>query len=149
MFSPTDFQIEWKTPVEPVKCTPARCSLASTGSPTVAPLPGTKLTTPGGSPASSSSFNIQYDEYAAGEAGFQSTLLPISAGLDVRLAPIAVKLNGLIAKTKPSSGRYSIRFQTPGEEIGCSSEIRTMNSTFKRQKSIVSQAASISAWWAV
>ena len=34
---------------------------------------------------------------------------------------IAVKLNGVTAKTKPSSGRYSRRFQTPGEEIGCSS----------------------------
>ena len=27
---------------------------------------------------------------------------------------IAVKLNGVIARTKPSSGRYSIRFHTPG-----------------------------------
>ncbi len=34
---------------------------------------------------------------------------------------MAVKLNGLIASTNPSSGRYSRRFQTPGEEIGCSS----------------------------
>jgi hypothetical protein len=59
MFSPIVFQIEWKTGVEPVKCTPARCSLASTGSPTAAPLPGMKLTTPGGSPASSSSFSVQ------------------------------------------------------------------------------------------
>ncbi len=49
------------------------------------------------------------------------TVLPMSAGELVRLPPIAVKLNGEIAKTKPSSGRYSMRFQTPGEEIGCSS----------------------------
>ena len=60
-------------------------------------------------------------ESACVEAGFQTTVLPISAGEVVRLAPIAVKLNGLIAKTKPSSGRYSMRFQTPGEEMGCSS----------------------------
>ena len=39
------------------------------------------------------------------DAGFQTTVLPISAGEVVRFAPIAVKLNGLIAKTKPSSGR--------------------------------------------
>ena len=38
-----------------------------------------------------------------------------------RLPAIEVKLNGVTAKTKPSSGRYSSRFQTPGEEIGCSS----------------------------
>ncbi len=62
---------------------------------------------------------------------------------------MAVKLNGLTAKTKPSSGRYSSRFHTPGEEIGCSSYIRIMNSTLKRQKSISSQAASISAWCTV
>ena len=55
------------------------------------------------------------------EAGFHTTVFPISAGDVVRFAPIAVKLNGLIAKTKPSSGRYSSRFQTPGDEIGCSS----------------------------
>ena len=39
---------------------------------------------------------------------------------------MAVKLNGATAKTNPSSGRYSIRFQTPGEERGCSSMIRRM-----------------------
>ena len=54
------------------------------------------------------------------DAGFQITVLPINAGALVRLPPIAVKLNGLTAKTKPSSGRYSIRFHTPGEESGCS-----------------------------
>ena len=53
-------------------------------------------------------------------AGFQTTVFPISAGELVRFAAIAVKLNGETAKTKPSSGRYSIRFQIPGDEIGCS-----------------------------
>ena len=37
--------------------------------------------------------------------GFHSTVLPISAGAVARLPPIAVKLNGEIAYTKPSSGR--------------------------------------------
>jgi hypothetical protein len=55
------------------------------------------------------------------DAGFQTTVFPIRAADDGRLPPIAVKLNGVTAKTKPSRGRYSIRFQTPGEEIGCSS----------------------------
>src|SRR5919204_3744417 len=121
MLEPTVFQIEWKTSVEPVKWTPAKCSLARTASPISAPLPKTRLITPGGRPASSRSFIVQYAEYAAVEAGFQMTTSPITAGLVDRLAPIAVKLNGEIAKTKPSSGRYSIRFQTPGEETGCSS----------------------------
>ena len=73
----------------------------------------------------------------------------MSAGAPVRLPPIAVKLNGETAKTKPSSGRYSSRFQTPGPETGCSSYIRVMKAGLKRQKSISSQAASISAWCAV
>ena len=39
---------------------------------------------------------------------------------------MAVKLNGATANTKPSSGRYSIRFQMPRDERGCSSMIRRM-----------------------
>ena len=62
----------------------------------------------------------KYAEYAAVDAGFQTTVLPISAGDVVRLPPMAVKLNGLTAKTKPSSGRYSMRFQNAGRGRGCS-----------------------------
>ena len=60
-------------------------------------------------------------EYAAVEAGFHTTVLPISAAAVGRLPAIEVKLKGLTAKTKPSSGRYSSRFQTPGGDSGCSS----------------------------
>ena len=80
MFPPIVFQIPWKTPVEPVKWTPARSGLASATSPTVAPEPKTRLTTPGGRPASSSSFSVQYAETIAVEAGFQTTVHPVSAG---------------------------------------------------------------------
>ena len=38
-------------------------------------------------------------------AGFQTTVLPIKAGAVGRLPPMAVKLNGVTAKTKPSRGR--------------------------------------------
>jgi hypothetical protein len=48
-------------------------------------------------------------------------VLPISAGLVGRLPAIDVKLNGVTAKTNPSSGRYSMRFQVPEDESGCSS----------------------------
>src|SRR5579885_865516 len=121
MFWPTVFHIELKTPVEPVKWMPARCSLARAGSPTSAPFPYTRLMTPGGSPASSYSFISQYAEYAAVEAGFHTTVFPISATEVGRFAPMAVKLNGVTAKTNPSSGRYSRRFHTPGDETGCCS----------------------------
>ncbi len=55
--------------------------------------------------------------------GFQTTTLPISAGANGRLPAIEVKLNGVIAVTKPSSGRWSIRFQVPAAERGCSARI--------------------------
>ena len=78
-------------------------------------------------------------------AGFQTTVLPMSAGAAGRLAPIAVKLNGLIAKTNPSSGRSSRRFQTPGLETGCCSASSVAKVALKRKKSTISQAESISA----
>src|SRR5262245_603501 len=121
MLPPIVCQIEWNTDVEPVKWTPPSSGLSSAAAPISAPEPKTRLITPGGSPASSSSRIVYQADNACVDAGFQTTVFPISAGEVVRFAPIAVKLKGLIAKTKPSSGRYSIRFHTPGEEIGCSS----------------------------
>ena len=56
-------------------------------------------------------------EYTAVEAGFQTTVFPTMAGAVGRLPPMEVKLKGVTAKTKPSSGRASIWFQVPGEEI--------------------------------
>ena len=84
MLPPTVRHMPWKTAVEPVKCTPARSGLASAASPIVAPGPCTRLITPGGRPASSSSFIVQYADTIAVEAGFQTTVLPISAGAVVR-----------------------------------------------------------------
>src|SRR6478736_4457441 len=50
---------------------------------------------------------------------------------------------------KPSSGRYSIWFQTVWLLSGCSDSSSCANATLKRQKSTSSDAASISAWNAV
>src|SRR5262245_53022334 len=121
MLSPTVFHIALNTPVEPVKWIPASSGLARTGSPIALPRPYTRLITPGGRPAASKIRITKYAEYEAVEAGFQITVLPISAGDADRLPPIAVKLNGVTANTKPSSGRYSMRFHTPCDERGCSS----------------------------
>ena len=52
-------------------------------------------------------------------AGFQTTVLPTIAGATARFPPIEVKLNGLMASTKPSSGRWSMRFHTPADDTGC------------------------------
>src|SRR2546426_8240038 len=53
MLRPTVSHIAWNVVVEPVKWIPARSGEASAGSPTSAPAPGTRLMTPGGSPADS------------------------------------------------------------------------------------------------
>ena len=44
----------------------------------------------------------------------------MSAGAVGRFAAIEVKLKGVIANTKPSSGRCSTRFQARSADIGCS-----------------------------
>ena len=105
MFEPIVFHMLLNTLVEPVKCTPAKSQCASAMSEIIAASPGMKLITPGGSPASSSSSIVYHDDSSAVADGFQITTLPIIAGALGRLPPIAVKLNGVTAYTKPSSGR--------------------------------------------
>ena len=55
------------------------------------------LITPGGSPAASNSRIVKCAASCWVGDGFQTTVLPISAGADGRLPAIAVKLNGVIA----------------------------------------------------
>src|SRR3954453_9892517 len=97
MLAPIVFHMELKTSVLPVKCTPARSRLESSTSEIVDESPDTKLMTPGGSPASSSSLYTYQADSIADDAGFQTTVLPISAGAVGRLAAMAVKLNGVTA----------------------------------------------------
>jgi hypothetical protein len=47
---------------------------------------------------------------AIGE-GFQRQTLPTMTGAPTRLPPMAVKLNGVTARMKPSSARYSVRLK--------------------------------------
>ena len=97
MFSPMVRHRWWKTAVEPVKWIPARSGWARATSETGMPWPGSMLITPGGMPASSSS-SISSDAASCWVgAGFQMTVLPISAGAVGRLPAMAVKLNGVIA----------------------------------------------------
>jgi hypothetical protein len=94
MFLPIVPHMLLNTPVEPVKCTPARSGCVSAISEIIAGSPGRKLITPAGSPASCSTRMVYQPERIAVVAGFQSTTLPIIAGAPARLPPIAVKLNG-------------------------------------------------------
>lgn len=82
-----------------------------------APLPGTKLITPSGRPASLNTLKIIQLESNEVDAGFHNTtfpkrldeplknILPIRAGDEGKFAPIAVKLKGEIATTYPSYSR--------------------------------------------
>ena len=99
------FHIELNTAVLPVKCTPPKLRSARRMSVIVAALPGTKLMTPGGRPASCRICKVCHAERIAVPAGFQMVVHPISAGAVGRLAPIAVKLNGEMAYTNPSRPR--------------------------------------------
>ncbi len=72
-----------------------------------APDPCTRLITPGGRPASSRTRITTSLLSADFSDGFQTTVLPISAAVVGRLPPIAVKLNGVMARTKPSRPRWS------------------------------------------
>ena len=97
MFSPTVFHRRWNVGVEPVKWMPARSRSGSSTFETARPSPCTRLMTPGGRPAASSSAIVQCAESAWVGEGFHTTTLPISAGAVGRLPPMAVKLNGVIA----------------------------------------------------
>ena len=69
------------------------------------PSPGSMLITPGGRPAASRSRIVKCAANCWVGLGFQITTLPIRAAEVGRLPAIAVKLNGVMAYTKPSSGR--------------------------------------------
>ncbi len=97
MFSPTVRHRCWKVGVEPVKWMPARSGWVSATLETSRPSPGSMLITPGGRPASSSSSMVMLAATCWVGLGFQTTVLPMSAGAVGRLPAIAVKLNGVIA----------------------------------------------------
>ena len=88
---------------------------------------------------------VKWAAYCCVGDGFQITTFPIKAGAVGKFPAMDVKLNGVIASTKPSSGRYSIRFHTPIDDSGWSASSRRAKATLKRKKSIISHAASISA----
>ncbi len=97
MFAPTCAHSFWNVAVEPVKWMPARSGELSATSDTARPSPGSRLITPGGMPASSSSRMVRCAANDWVGEGFHSTTLPISAGAVGRLPAMAVKLNGVIA----------------------------------------------------
>jgi hypothetical protein len=105
MFAPTVDHRCWNVPVEPVKWMPASAGCGSATSLIAAPSPVTRLITPGGNPAASNNRIVWCAANCWVGDGFHTTTLPSSAGADGRFPAIAVKLNGVMASTNPSSGR--------------------------------------------
>jgi hypothetical protein len=109
--------------------------------------PGRKLMTPGGRPAASISF-IRYQlESTEVVAGFHTTVLPIRRRAR-QVPPIDVKLKGVIREHVAVERRCSRRFHAPARTRLLAVDA-SAKCALKRQKSIISQAASISAWCAV
>jgi hypothetical protein len=95
-----------KTPVEPVKCTPASDGSVSAMSEIATGSPGRKLMTPGGNPASSRSLHhVPRRQHRGGRRLPENRVAHERRCALGRLPPIAVKLNGVTAYTNPSSGR--------------------------------------------
>ncbi len=88
-----------------MKCTPARARWRNATAETAAPSPVTILITPGGRPAAASNDMVWWAASCWAGEGFQTTVLPMIAGAVGRFAATEVKLNGVTARTKPSSGR--------------------------------------------
>ena len=97
MLAPTSRHKRWNVAVDPVKWIPASRGSASATSDTKGPSPRTRLITPGGRPAASSSCIVRYAATACVGDGFQITVLPIRAGAVGRFPAMAVKLKGVIA----------------------------------------------------
>ena len=114
------------------------------------PSPVTMLITPGGRPAASSSRIMKCAANCWVGDGFQTTVLPISAGRGGQVAGdrgeverrdrVDEALERAVVDPVPDARRA-----TPAARPGSAAA----KCTLKRQKSISSQAASISAWCAV
>lgn len=72
--------VSWAYGTEPVKLMPAKCGEAVMVSPNTGPSAGTKLTTPGGKPASRIILKMIQLESIAVSDGFHNTELPYGSG---------------------------------------------------------------------
>jgi hypothetical protein len=96
-----------KTPVDPVKCTPAKSGLANKVS--VIESPMTMLITPLGNPASLNICINKLAEYTCVAAGFKTTTFPIKAALVGKFPAIAkVERSNSVYKSFKRSIFYTV-----------------------------------------
>ncbi len=112
------------TAVEPVKLTMSTSGESTAASPTVLSRPETTLTTPGGTPASSSAAAIPYTDSGSCGAGFTTTVLPIaSAGATLPAGFAQGLLYEVMQVTTPTGWRTASAPMTPALPIGLASLI--------------------------
>src|SRR6187455_372338 len=88
---------------EPVNATFATSGCSTSGAPTSGPKPVTTLTTPGGKPASSTSFMNSSAEADVNSDGLITTVLPAaSAGASFHVVSSSGEFHGTMAATTPS-----------------------------------------------
>ena len=99
--------------VEPVKATLRTSGWPTSASPAIGPVPGTTLSTPGGTPAAARISAKRNVVKGVVSAGLATTVLPhSSAGPSLLLSSVVGKFHGTIAATTPS-GRRRTRPSTP------------------------------------
>ena len=99
--------------VEPVNATLRTSGWVTSASPASAPVPGSTVSTPSGSPASARISPSRSVVSGVESAGFATTVLPHSnAGPSLLHSNVVGKFQGTMAATTPS-GRRSTRPSTP------------------------------------
>ncbi len=92
--------------VSPVKAMPATPGCATSAAPAVGPKPGTTLSAPGGSPASSAISPRRSAVSGVSSAGFSTTAFPAaSAAATFRAAIRSGKFHGTMSPTTPIGSR--------------------------------------------
>ena len=93
------------TSVEPVKATLSTSAWSTSAAP-ASPKPGSTLTTPAGTPASSSSSPSRSAVSGVCSAGLRTTVLPaVIAGITLKAAIVSGKFHGTMPATTPIASR--------------------------------------------
>ena len=107
----------WPTAVEPVKHTLRTAGWVTNRSPTIEPLPGMTVKTPGGRPASRPSSPSRIAVSGVSSAGLSTTVLPAaSAGAKPQPAIGIGKFHGTMIPTTPS-GSLNVTSRPPATGI--------------------------------
>ena len=125
---------------DPVNEITPTSGLSTIASPTSAPEPVTRLTTPGGKPASSSSSTSSVAQCGASEAGLNTTALPAtSAGISFQHGIAIGKFQGVMIPAIPIGWRMLMAHLSGSSE-------GTVSPNIRRPSPAIRNAMSIPSW---